>query len=68
MPWMRFTGDFPFTPPKRRRVTIAFKEGHCLRVPRECARQALEAGKAELVVPQPRTREERDAIRVGKVY
>lgn len=47
--WVRFTAPFDWTPPERRAVTKAYPAGYCDRVPIDCARRAIEAGKAERV-------------------
>lgn len=53
MPWVRFTSDFDFRPPERRRVRIAYKAGMVLFVRRCCATLAFEKGRA---VPSERPR------------
>lgn len=44
MAWVRFTADHDWSP--RYGVTIAYKEGMTLNVPRACATLAIAAGKA----------------------
>jgi hypothetical protein len=48
MPWVRFTGDFNWSPVRHRnRVTVAYKAGMRLNVPRACRDAAAAAGKME---------------------
>lgn len=44
MPWVRFTGDYPWSPVPQQ--TVMFKAGMVLHVPRGCAAAAIAAGKA----------------------
>ena len=47
MAWVRFTGDFDFSPAAHGgRSTTAYKAGMVLNVTRECADKATGAGKA----------------------
>jgi hypothetical protein len=49
MPWVRFTGDFDWSPVRHRnRVTVAYKAGMHLNVPRACRDAAAAAGKIEM--------------------
>lgn len=46
--WVRFTGDFDFSPAALGgRSTTAYRAGMELNVTRECAAQAIAAGKAK---------------------
>lgn len=48
MAWVRFLADFDFSPAALKgRSTTAYKAGMVQNVTRECAAQALAAGKAE---------------------
>lgn len=48
MAWVRFLADFDFSPAALKgRSTTAYKAGMVENVTRECATQALAAGKAE---------------------
>lgn len=64
MPWVRFTADFDFTPPKGRRVTFAYRAGVCERVTQACAAAAIAKGRAE-PIPTPRTRADANAVRMA---
>jgi hypothetical protein len=49
MPWVRFTGDFDWSPVRHcNRVTVAYKAGMYLNVPRACRDAAAAAGKIEV--------------------
>lgn len=54
MAWVRFTGDFDFTPKADRRITIAYQVGDLKNVTRECAAAAKAQGKAVAADPPPR--------------
>jgi hypothetical protein len=58
---VRFTGDFDWTPPQQRQVTLAFLAGEEKTVKRDCGEAAIKAGKAEEVTPPGR--DEADAGR-----
>lgn len=59
---VRFTADFDYRPTPL--STIAYKAGMELTVRRECADQAVAAGKAEeLVAPRKRAEEAHDGRR-----
>lgn len=44
--WLEFTETFSWTPPENKRVRIVFKKGRKYFVRRQCAAEALAAGKA----------------------
>lgn len=49
MPWIRFTGHFDWRVPAHKGlVTIAYKAGTTRFVTRQCAADAIAAGKGEL--------------------
>ena len=45
MPWVRFTADFDFRP--RIAVTVAYRAGRVMLVPKACADTAIARGRAE---------------------
>jgi hypothetical protein len=55
MPWVRFTGNYDFTPARQRGVTLAYLAGMERNVTRECARKAKDKGRAQ-TIPAPGTR------------
>jgi len=66
MPWVHFTAEHYFTPAKDRRVTTHYKAGRVRNVVHECARQAIEAGKARRVKP-PKTKAHAAQLVAGEV-
>lgn len=57
--WVRFKAPFDWTPPSRRRVTMAYPAGFRGSVTHDCAAAAIAAGAADEIDPPPR--DEREA-------
>lgn len=57
-----FTEAFDFTPKEDRRVTLSFKAGHQGAVRKDCADQAIAAGKAKKVPAPSRKKAEQDPL------
>jgi hypothetical protein len=54
MPWVQFSRDYVYTPSRERRVSFGYKAGYRGLVKAECAAQAIAAGVATPVDPDPR--------------
>lgn len=50
--WVKFIGEYVFTPPENKRVRVVYKKGTKMLVRRVCAIGAIAAGKAYLI-PRP---------------
>jgi hypothetical protein len=59
VPWVRFTGDFDWSPPERGgRVTIAYRAGMVLLVTTACATAAAAADRAQHTMRPARSRDD----------
>lgn len=54
MPHVRFLDRYDYRVPRKRAVTMAYPAGWSGPVPRDCARKAIAAGKAEAIEPPGR--------------